>query len=305
MPFPLNQYTPLYNRRLMLRRSVFPFVLGALSNFECKASTRMDEILAATSGAAVLLDVRNRRLISTNNERLAGNALMPPGSTLKPFVIAALLKRGKLRPDTAFPCPGHLTIANRRFDCTHPVLAMPVRPDTALAYSCNCFVAHAAEQFGRGELSRELERLGFASRTGLIAGPEAAGTVAAATTLDTVRLQAIGEAGIMVTPLALALAYRNLAVDSGTSAMLPVLKGLEGAVAFGTAQQAHMDGVSVAGKTGTTRSISGNSIAWFAGFLPSRAPETVVAVMLSGRSGGADAAPVAAQILEAHKADRL
>ena len=265
----------------------------------------MDQLLATSRGAAILLDIRNRRLIATNSERLAGSILTLPGSALKPFVIASLLKRGKLKPDTSFPCPGHLTIANRRFDCTHPVLPVPVRPDTALAYSCNCFVAHAAERFDPGELSRELGRLGFASPTGLIAGPEASGTVAAATTLDAARLQAIGEAGILVTPLELALGYRTLAMESGATEMLPVLTGLEGAVEFGTAQRAQIAGVTVAGKTGSTRNPSGDFIAWFAGFQPSRAPETVVAVMLSGHSGGADAAPVAAQILEAHREGRL
>jgi cell division protein FtsI/penicillin-binding protein 2 len=46
-------------------------------------------------------------------------------------------------------------------------------------------------------------------------------------------------------------------------------------------------------------------IAWFAGFAPSREPSAVVTVMLQGRSGGADAAPVAGRILEAHLAGRL
>jgi cell division protein FtsI/penicillin-binding protein 2 len=296
----------------MLRRSAVSLLLGAFCGFELKASAKMDDLLAPSRGVAILLDIRNRRLIATNSERLAGATLTLPGSTLKPFVIASLLKRGKLKPDTRFPCPSHLTIANRRFDCTHPVLSTPVRPDTALAYSCNCFVAHAAERFDPGELSQEFARLGFASPTGLIAGPEANGTVAAATTLDAVRLQAIGEAGILVTPLELALAYRNLAMESAATEateMLPVLAGLEGAVEFGTAQRARtagsIPGASLAGKTGSTRNPSGDFIAWFAGFLPSRAPETVVTVMLSGHSGGADAAPVAGQILEAHRAGRL
>jgi peptidoglycan glycosyltransferase len=265
----------------------------------------MDELLSPGRGSAILLDIRARRLIATNSERLAGGTLTLPGSTLKPFVIASLLKRDKLTPETSFPCPGHLTIANRRFDCTHPVLTLPVRPDTALAYSCNCFVAKMAERFDPGELSRELERLGFASRTGLIAGPEAAGTVAFATTHDALRMQAIGEAGILVTPFELALAYRNLALEIAAPQMAPVLNGLEGAVAFGTAQRARIGGVTVAGKTGSTRSSAGDFIAWFVGFMPSRAPEAVVAVMLSGHSGGADAAPAAAQILEAHRAGRL
>jgi cell division protein FtsI/penicillin-binding protein 2 len=280
-------------------------LLGACCGFESDASVRMDELLPPGRGCAILLDIRARRLIAMNSERLAAGTLTLPGSTLKPFVIACLLKRGKLKPDASFPCPGHLTIANRRFDCAHPVLSMPVRPDSALAYSCNCFVAHAAERFEPGELSRELRRLGFASPSGLTAGPEASGTVVSATTFDAVRMQALGEAGVLVTPLELALAYRNLATELGTTEMLPVLTGLEGAVGFGTAQRASIADVIVAGKTGSTRSPSGDFIAWFVGFLPSRAPEIIVAVMLSGHSGGTDAAPVAAQILEAHRAGRL
>ena len=108
-----------------------------------------------------------------------------------------------------------LTIGNRGFDCTHPVLAMPVRPDTALAYSCNCFVAHMAERFDPGELSRELETIGLAAPTGLIASNETSGRIANATTLDAVRMQAIGEAGVVVTPLELAFAYRQLARRTG------------------------------------------------------------------------------------------
>jgi len=64
-------------------------------------------------------------------------------------------------------------------------------------------------------------------------------------------------------------------------------------------------GVRVAGKTGSSRTAAGNRIAWFAGFQPSRSPEVVVAVMLAGRSGGSDAAPVASEILEAYRKGRL
>ena len=85
----------------------------------------------------------------------------------------------------------------------------------------------------------------------------------------------------------------------------PVRAGLEGAVAFGTAQHARVAGVQVAGKTGSAFTAEGEHVAWFAGFMPSREPDVVVVVMLRGRSGGADAAPVAGRILEAYRARRL
>jgi cell division protein FtsI/penicillin-binding protein 2 len=289
----------------MLRRRAVSILLGALAEIKAKASTRLDPFLDPSQGAALLLDIRKRRVIAINSIIVAARTLAPPGSTLKPFVLSALLRHGKLRPDTSFPCPGRLSTANRRFDCTHPRLLTPMRADTALAYSCNCFVAHAAEQFEPDELSRELEGLGLTSGTGLVGGGEVSGRLEPATTPDAIRMQSLGEAGILTTPLELALAYRQLAVRSNAPEMQPTLAGLEGAVEFGTARQAGIAGTKVAGKTGSTRSAVGDSIAWFAGFLPSRAPETVVVVMLSGHSGGSDAAPVASQILEAYRAGHV
>jgi cell division protein FtsI/penicillin-binding protein 2 len=83
--------------------------------------------------------------------------------------------------------------------------------------------------------------------------------------------------------------------------MQPILAGMEGAVEFGTAQLARVSSAKMAGKTG---SVPGPH-AWFAGFLPSRSPELVVTVLASGSSGGSDAAPVAARIVDAWRAGRL
>ena len=73
------------------------------------------------------------------------------------------------------------------------------------------------------------------------------------------------------------------------------------AVEYGTAQRAKVPGLKVAGKTGSVRTPAGAYVAWFAGFTG----EAVVTVMLQARSGGADAAPVAGRILEAHWKGRL
>jgi hypothetical protein len=165
-----------------------------------------------------------------------------------------------------------------------------MRIETAIAYSCNCFVARMAERFAPFELAAELARVGRVRR---VAGR------------DAMRLQALGEAGILITAGELAMAYRSLAMQAGRAEMEPILAGLEGAVEYGTAQRASVPGVKVAGKTGSVIAESGAPIAWFAGFLPSRAPEVVVTVMLQGHSGGSDAAPVAGRILEAYRAGRL
>jgi cell division protein FtsI/penicillin-binding protein 2 len=91
------------------------------------------------------------------------------------------------------------------------------------------------------------------------------------------------------------MAYRRLA----SGAMPLVISGLEDAVEYGTAQRARIAGCKVAGKTGTVLAQDGAHLAWFAGFAPSHAAKVVVTVLLQGRSGGADAAPIAGRILEA------
>jgi cell division protein FtsI/penicillin-binding protein 2 len=238
--------------------------------------------------SALLLDVRTRRVIAGEG---SSRILALPGSTLKPFVLSALLRTGTLTATESYLCPGRLRIGDRQLNCSHPRLETPIQADTALAYSCNCYVAHVAERFATGELARELSRYGFGVQ----------GSLRRCWTLDSQRLQALGEDGILTTLAELASAYRLLA----ESVMAPILAGLEEAVEYGTAQRARVKGESVAGKTGSAFSAAGEPIAWFAGFFPSRRPEVVVAVILQGRSGGADAAPVAGEILKSYRAGRL
>jgi cell division protein FtsI/penicillin-binding protein 2 len=276
----------------MLRRQAIALLAGGLSKADGKAHTSLSRFLDPANGASVLLDVQTRRVIAVNGESVATTSLAPPGSTVKPFVLAALLRRGKVGPNTAFPCPTRLMIAGRRFDCTHPLMAAPMHIDTAIAYSCNCFVAHFAEQFETGALAIEMRSAGFDK-----AQP--------AMTSDAQRIQALGEGSVLITAAELALVYRQLAVTSNQAGMALILAGLEGAVKFGTAHQVWIDGANIAGKTGSVKTSAGAHVAWFAGFMPSRAPEVVVTVMLGARSGGADAAPVAREILEAYRAGRI
>ena len=92
-----------------------------------------------------------------------------------------------------------LSIGGRRIDCSHPQLATAMKVDTALAYSCNCFVAHFAERFAPGELAAHLAQRGLSSTTGWFGDKEAAGRIARAATRDAQQLQAIGESGVLVT----------------------------------------------------------------------------------------------------------
>ena len=278
----------------MLRRQAVAALLGAFSRGS------VERLLGDARGTALVVEIGTRRVAASADPRLAGRWLAPPGSTLKPLVLSALLASGKLTAEETYPCPGRLRIGGRVLDCAHPPIETPMRAETALAYSCNCFVAHMAERFAPREVAGVLMRAGLASRTGLAGAEEVAGRVEGVAG-DAQRLQALGESGVWVTAAGLAHAYRLLARDMHAA----VRNGLEGAVAFGTAQHARVAGVQVAGKTGSVVTAGGEAVAWFAGFMPSRGPEAVVVVMLRGRSGGGDAAPAAGRILEAYRAGRL
>jgi cell division protein FtsI/penicillin-binding protein 2 len=254
--------------------------------YRCNFMRTLDSFFGDARGTAVLLDLRTRKAIAAHEPELARRWLLPPGSTVKPFSVMALLESRKLRPGEQFPCPIYLTLARRSFACSHQPLGVPMRAETAIAYSCNNFVAHFAKRFEAGELARVLTRARFATEGGRV---QPAGDV-----VDR-QLQAIGEARVLVTPIGLLAAYSELA----SQASGPILEGLEGAVEYGTAQLAGVRGVKVAGKTGTVMTSPGAHVVWFVGFAPSRAPEVAIVVAAQGRSGAMDAAPIAGRILSA------
>ncbi len=70
----------------------------------------------------------------------------------------------------------------------------------------------------------------------------------------------------------------------------------------GSGTAARIEGVDVAGKTGTAEA-SGGNITWFIAFAPADDPEVAIAVAVegqsSGQTGGAVSAPIARQVMEA------
>lgn len=246
---------------------------------------------AALGGCALLMSVGSGRLLGVEGEDTARRWVAPPGSTLKPLSLLALLDSKQLNPDESFFCPGRLTLNGHSLNCSHPYVAIPMNASRTIAYSCNCAVAHFAMRFETGELSRYLRRAGLVNVDAVTSGPAS-------------QLEALGESGIAVTALELLTAYRRLALRAADAQAAPIVEGLEGAVAFGTAQAARLDHISVAGKTGSLVTGSGAHAAWFAGFAPSRKPEVAVVVLVQGRSGGADAAPIAGGVLKNYFAGR-
>ncbi|HEY5578318.1 MAG TPA: penicillin-binding protein 2 [Acidimicrobiia bacterium] len=94
--------------------------------------------------------------------------------------------------------------------------------------------------------------------------------------------------------------YRR-AISPGTSLVLTGL--MEEVVTSGTGTRAQVPGIRVAGKTGTAASGTGPVNVWFIGFAPVEKPTLAIAVLVEdageGASGGAVAAPMAAEIMKA------
>ena len=189
--------------------------MGGCSRAAWGFSRNLDAYLDSPRATAVLADIANRRLIATGRGEIAARELEPPGSTMKPLVLTALLESGRLKTSDTFLCPRRLRIAGRSFDCIHPELGKPLTIAQALAYSCNCFVAHAAEKFERGELARELARYGLGTRSGLFGEDEAAGSVRPLLDPDTQRMQALGEEGVVVTAAELAHGLSRVGAQVG------------------------------------------------------------------------------------------
>ena len=69
----------------------------------------------------------------------------------------------------------------------------------------------------------------------------------------------------------------------------------------GTGRQAAIEGVAVAGKTGTAQNPHGEDHAWFIGFAPLDDPRIAIAVLVElGGHGGSVAAPIAGKVMEAY-----
>jgi cell division protein FtsI/penicillin-binding protein 2 len=266
----------------------------------------VDSAMGKLPGAFVVVDVTSRTMLAAHGMDMASLRLEAPGSTLKPSLMMALLETGKLDPKQQFICHKPLKIGSAQLDCTHPVEVRQLDAAEAIAYSCNSYVAQVAHRLSGTELVEMLRRAGFDTPSGLIA-QEARGRIALPANLEELQLEALGYRGVAVTPLELLEAYRKLALrkrrsDLGVDA--PVFKGLEDSVAFGMARAAWVDGMNVAGKTGT--SVARNTQqthGFFVGYAPAEKPAIAVVVFLA-QGRGLDAAAIAQPVFSSFAKSR-
>jgi cell division protein FtsI (penicillin-binding protein 3) len=301
----------------------------------------------AKAGALVALDVRSGEILAlvnvpsfnpNNRSRLTGaqlrnraiTDLFEPGSTLKPFTIAAALESGRVTPSTPVPTgPGRMSLARYTIRDVHPAPVLTVAQ--VLQKSSNVGAAKLALSMP-GELMWQLfRRVGFGTPPELGFPGAAAGRLRDYRTWRPIEqaTMAYGH-GISLSLVQLARAYTVFARD-GELVPLTLVKGgaeasgekvlsaetarevramLELAVQpGGTGPRARIMGYRVAGKTGTAHKQENGGyaaqkyIASFVGIAPASAPRVVVAVMIDEPAsddyyGGSVAAPVFAQVMQ-------
>lgn len=171
-----------------------------------KLQREVDSAMGKLPGAFVVVDVTSHTMLAAHGMDMASLRLEAPGSTLKPFLMMALLETGKLDPKQQFICHKPLRIGPAQLDCTHPVEVRQLDAEEAIAYSCNSYVAQVAPRLSGTELVEMLRRAGFDTPSGLVA-QEARGRIALPANLEELQLEALGYRGLAVTPLELLEAY--------------------------------------------------------------------------------------------------
>lgn len=271
---------------------------------------------------------------------------LPPGSVFKSLSATALLESGVLEPGHSISCRGYLDHPGRHrcyvfrhFGVGHGETAI----GDALCRSCNVFFFDAARRLARSDGHRHLHawaaRFGFGQPTGIDLPGESAGRLPAPPDKprisETMQL-AIGQGPITATPLQIArlmaaianngtLVTPHVVANNGPARRIPrgkriqglsrqtlvaVREGLRRVVADprGTGyKRIRLPEVSIAGKTGTAE-VGGDmeDHAWFAGYVPTKAPRLAFVVVLEhAGSGGRTAGPVARQLVQAIRSTGL
>jgi cell division protein FtsI (penicillin-binding protein 3) len=309
---------------------------------ELKAAVEANK---AKAGGLVILDAESGEILALANwptynpnarnkvarEKMRNRALtdvFEPGSTMKPFAIAAALDVGKVRPDTIVQtAPGTMTIGGRTIHDAHANGALTV--EQVIQKSSNVGAAKIALSLPSETMWKMLAESGFGTppKTGFPG--EVAGRLRPAKTWKPIEqaTMAYGH-GLSVNLVQLARAYTVFATDgelkpatlfkagapvAGRPVVKPetaraVRRMLEMAVqAGGTAPRAQVPGYRVGGKTGTAHKLEGRGytnkyVSSFVGFAPVSQPRLVVAVMLDEPSagqhyGGTVAAPVFSTVM--------
>jgi penicillin-binding protein 2 len=268
----------------------------------------------------------------------ATQGLYPPGSTWKLATSLTALQLGIVKMDERqpVPCTGGYQYGNRYFKCHlargHGSLTLA----GAIEQSCDVYFYQLGLKLGLQRMIAGGLELGGGKASGVDLPNDKAPDYPTDPVVEYMNKKwgvgrwsqgnglslAIGQGENSQTVISLAKFYTALAMkgvavtprvvrgepvrdtifrlDSAT--MAQVQDALAGVVARGTAQSSRIQGVILAGKTGTAQSgTKRNGVeldhAWFAGYAPADNPKIVVAVMLEFGGHGTRAARIASKII--------
>lgn len=300
----------------------------------------------ARSGSAVILDSRTGEVLAMVNDpsynpngrrgkrrdSLRNRALtdvFEPGSTMKPFTVAAAMEQGKFKPDTPIDVsPGQMRVG-RHLVRDHRNYGL-IDVATVLRKSSNVGASKIALALQPEILWRFYDGLGFGKTTESLFPGESSGRLAHFSDWSSFEQATLSFGyGLSVTPLQLARAYAVLGNDglrlpvsllkleespkgervmrrSTARAVVEMLEAVVGTE--GTAPLAAIPGYRVAGKTGTAKkSVAGGYaedkyLSLFVGMVPVSNPRLVMAVIIDepgGKDfyGGKVAAPVFSKVM--------
>jgi peptidoglycan glycosyltransferase len=272
-----------------------------------------------------------------------------PGSIFKLIVSAAALASGDYTKDTTVPAPDLYTLPNSSNElenyngesCNGGADQSLI---DALTISCNTAFAELGVKLGEDKVRDMAEAFGIDDQDFDIPLPVSGSTIGPIEDDAALAQSSIGQRDVQLTPLQAAM--MSAAIANGGSLMKPYLvdsiqapdlsvvdqtdpeemstpisgdvasqltEMMTSVVANGTGRKARIDGVQVAGKTGTAEvGTTGDEAAphtWFTGFAPADDPQIAVAVFIKngGQSGtegtgtGGDiSAPIAKAVIQAY-----
>ncbi len=299
----------------------------------------------AKAAAAVIIDVRTGEILALANwpsadpnrresldvsllRNRAALDIFEPGSTIKPFTVAAALESGRFGPNSTIDTsPGHMKIGGWRIG-DHGKDFGTLDLTGIVAKSSNVGTAKLALALAPERMGTMFSQLGFGRAPALDLPGAAAGRVRPYRSWRPIEQATMSYGhGMSVSLLQLARAYTVFGRDGnivpltllrqdgpqpGEPVMSPatarrVLAMLEAAVSDeGTARSARVSGYRVGGKTGTAYKVENGKyvrkyVSSFVGLAPISEPRFVIAAMIDepgGRQhyGGIIAAPVFSQI---------
>ena len=307
---------------------------AAIAEHQAKAGSIV--VLDVTTGEVLALanwpsyNPNNRDTLKAGRTRnRAVVDLFEPGSTLKPFTVAAALEAGLVRPGSPIDTEGgRYAVGNRIIRDAHPEGILTV--SQVIQKSSNVGSAKMALALAPQKMWSIFSEVGFGTLSKVGFPGEASGRLRAYQNWKPIEQATMSYGhGISVSLLQLARAYSVFATDGDLKPLtlvrrdepvegkrvvsartaLAVRKMLETVTQpGGTATRAQVAGYRVAGKTGTAHKLEGAGyapdlyISSFVGFAPVSQPRIVIAVMIDEPGGkhyfgGEVAAPVFSNVM--------